>query len=143
MAKRVSGKERAIGVTVLICLLALAFPSVRNAFGVVILIAICGGLIGLAALYANKYAKRKARLQYLTSKYSDAEIVKRILQRHLWPGETAEQVIDSFGEAESKDDKLLKTIKREVWKYYPMGVNRYSLRITLDNGLVTAWDRKE
>jgi len=142
MPKRVTRKERAIGVAVLICLLALAFPAVRNAFGVVILIGICGGLIGLAALYANKYAKRKAKLQYLTGKYSDAEIVNRILQRQLWPGETAEQVIDSFGEPEGKDDKLLKTIKREVWKYYPTGVNRYGLRITLDNDVVTMWDQK-
>ena len=40
------------------------------------------------------------------------------------------------------DDKLLKTRKREVWKYNRTGVNRYGLRITLDNDIVTTWDHK-
>jgi hypothetical protein len=41
------------------------------------------------------------------------------------------------------DRKLLKTMKREIWKYNPRGVNRYGLRITLDNDIVSGWDHKQ
>lgn len=34
------------------------------------------------------------------------------------------------------------TRTREIWKYGQTGHNRYGLRITLDDEVVTGWDRK-
>jgi hypothetical protein len=35
----------------------------------------------------------------------------------------------------------MKSKVREVWKYEHQGANRFSLRITLENGIVTGWQR--
>jgi hypothetical protein len=40
------------------------------------------------------------------------------------------------------DQKVLKTKKKEVWKYQPKGANRYALRVILENGLVVGWEQK-
>jgi hypothetical protein len=37
---------------------------------------------------------------------------------------------ESLGGPHGVDKKVLKTVKREVWKYNPRGVNRCGLRIT-------------
>lgn len=96
----------------------------------------------LAAFVFYLIQKRAARLAYLRTKYGDEIIVQKIMQRRFWQGQTMEQLQDSLGNPVSKDNGLLKTRKREVWKYQPSGRNRYRLRITLDNDVVVAWDQK-
>jgi hypothetical protein len=86
---------------------------------------------------------RKARLQYLRDKYQNEEIVQLIQAQKTWVGQTEEQLLDSFGEPESVDEKRLKTKKREIWKYNHQGANRYGTRITVDNGVVAGWDHKD
>jgi hypothetical protein len=68
--------------------------------------------------------------------------VQRILQRNFWEGQTSAQLLDALGSPASIDKKLLKTKTREVWKYNHRGANRYGLRITLDENLVSGWDQK-
>jgi hypothetical protein len=109
-----------------------------------VLIAIVAGVIVL--IIVQKAAAKKKRLeylQYLMGKYGDATIVDHICNHRFWQGQTAEQLIDSLGPPHGVDKKLLKSINREVWKYNPRGVNRYGLRITLDNYIVTTWDQKQ
>lgn len=106
-----------------------------------VLIAIVAGVIVL--IIVQKAAAKKRRLEYLMGKYGDATIVDHIRNHRFWQGQTAEQLIDSLGPPHGVDKKLLKTINREVWKYNPRGVNRYGLRITLDNYIVTTWDQKQ
>jgi hypothetical protein len=109
-----------------------------------VLIAIVAGVIVL--IIVQKAAAKKKRLeylQYLMGKYGDATIVDHICNHLFWQGQTAEQLIDSLGPPHGVDKKLLKSINREVWKYNPRGVNRYGLRITLDNYIVTTWDQKQ
>ncbi len=89
-----------------------------------------------------KYSKYKARVGYLRSKYSNEEVVQNILRHRFWLGQTAEQLVESLGRPQDIDNKLLKTRKREVWKYNRRGVNRYGLRITLDDDVVCTWDQK-
>ena len=64
------------------------------------------------------------------------------LADHLWVGLTAEQVRQSFGDPAGVERKVMATRTREIWKYGQTGQNRYALRITLDNGVVTGWDQK-
>jgi len=87
-------------------------------------------------------ARKKIRYSKLLAKYNDEELVRKIMRRTLWQGQTAEQVIDAIGEPKDIDQKVLKTKTKEVWKYFPSGRRRYGLRITLDNDEVVGWDEK-
>jgi hypothetical protein len=93
-------------------------------------------VVMLAAIIFYFAQKRAARLAYLRSKYRDETIVQRIMGRKLWQGQTMEQLIDSIGRPPSIDSNLLKTRKREIWKYQPSGKERYRVRITLDDDVV-------
>lgn len=99
------------------------------------------GVLILTAL-ACVWGYRQRRKQ-LTGKYGDPEIARRIMRRVLWPGETQEQLLESLGTPADTDQKILKTKSKEIWKYRPVGKNRFGLRVTLDDGIVVAWDSKD
>lgn len=84
---------------------------------------------------ANRHAA------YLRSKYPE-QIVERMVAERVWRNQTAVELADSLGPPHSIERKLLATKMREIWKYYPSGVNRYRLRVTLDNEIVAGWDSK-
>jgi hypothetical protein len=86
--------------------------------------------------------KRANRLAYLRAKYGDETVVQNIMHGKFWQGQSVAQLHDSLGPPTSVDNNRLKTRKREVWKYQPSGVNRYRLRITLDNDVVVSWEHK-
>lgn len=117
---------------------------------VVSVVVVLGGLALFFYLFfanANKRAeeekaRREERRAYLLSKYRDGEIVEQIMAKRVWQGQTSDQLRDSIGAPMDTDEKVLKTKRREVWKYHHRGGNRYGLRITLDNGLVVGWDEK-
>ena len=83
------------------------------------------------------------RRKQLTAKYGDPEITRRIMKQEVWQGETQEQLLESLGKPEDVDQKVLKTKSKEVWKYRPTGKNRFGLKVTLDDGIVVAWDMKD
>ena len=87
-------------------------------------------------------ANLRAQLAYLRNKYRDEALVRRMVQGQIWPGQAAEQLNDSIGLPTAIDDIQLKTRKRQVWKYNQTGINRFSLRITLDDDVVVSWDQK-
>ncbi len=95
-------------------------------------------IITLAGLWGYRQRRKQ-----LTEKYGDAEIARRIMKRVLWQGETQEQLLDSLGTPADTDQKVLKTKSKEVWKYRPVGKNRFGLKVTLDDGIVVAWDSKD
>lgn len=99
-------------------------------------------LLSPALYFWYKHNKQQQRLQYLRSKYQNEALVQRILQRNYWQGQTGEQLLDALGEPVCRDEKQMQSGLREVWKYGQWGVNRYKLRITLDNGIVIGWERK-
>jgi hypothetical protein len=78
----------------------------------------------------------------LMEKYNDQDVVARIMDGYFWQGQTEEQLIDSIGQPAAKDNKVLKSAVRQVWKYNQRGKNRYGLRVTVENGLVVGWDNK-
>ena len=140
MARRTKVQDFALGFIIVLALIGWGIAALNNALGTATLVTLCVGVIVLIA-WVN-YSKRKARISYLMGKYGDPLIVDRIMQREIWQGQTSPQLLDARGMPVAKDDKLLKTIKREVWKYHPTGKNRYALRVTLDNDVVTGWDQK-
>jgi hypothetical protein len=87
--------------------------------------------------------RRQERRQELMSKYQDEEVVERIMTRRVWTGQTAEMLMDALGPLEAVDVKLLKTKKKEIWKYAHQGGKRYGIRITLDNDNVVKADVKD
>lgn len=97
---------------------------------------------GIAFYLWSKSNKTKKRREYLIDKYQDLSLVEDLMNQYFWVGQTAEQLIDSLGNPVDIEQKILKTKKKEVWKYSHQGGNRYSLRITLDNDHVVGWDQK-
>lgn len=101
------------------------------------------GLLGIWTLiYRSIEASREAdRLRMVEDKYS-GETASRISQKMFWQGQTADQLRDSLGPPHAVDVKLLKTRRREIWKYHNYEAHRYRTRITLDDGIVTTWTTK-
>ena len=156
MARRSKAEDKALGALLLVALV-VGVPvwivmQVGEAVGWPVLI---GGvavvIVGVAWLYiARTSAKEKARLaaieerrQQLLSKYGgDERLVARIMGREIWQGQSHEQLRDSIGAPVDTDEKVMKKARREVWKYHQTGVNRFGLRITLEDGVVVGWDQK-
>ena len=84
-------------------------------------------------------ADKKAQL---ANKYQDVDTYKRILGFEVWTGQTEDQVRDALGEPWAVDEKVLKTKTKYVWKYEPLGTNSYVKRVTIENGVVVAYDIK-
>ncbi|WP_218919037.1 DUF2845 domain-containing protein [Thiomonas intermedia] len=96
----------------------------------------------IIAWFVTKSYLRTRRLAQLIAKHGDSTVAENILKKRFWVGQTADQLKDSLGSPAGIGHKSLKTKKREVWKYNKTGKNRYSLRVTLDDGVVTNFDQK-
>jgi hypothetical protein len=117
-----------------------AISALTKTVGTSGIFVLCVALIALPCFLIA--TKRRKRLAYLRAKYSDEQIVQRIMRRSYWDGQSEEQLVDSLGRPHRVDRQVMKTKRREVWKYSPTGKNRYRLRITLDQGQVVGWDAK-
>ena len=89
-----------------------------------------------------KFENNKRRRAMLMEIYNDKRIVDDIMNKRFWQGQTEDQLIYSLGFPVAKDKKVLKTKKKEVWKYRHISGNRYGLRITLENDIVIGWEKK-
>lgn len=98
--------------------------------------------LSIGALVAYNIHSNKVRREMLIKKYGDPIIVERIMKRTFWQGQTSEQLLDSLGRPLDVDTRVMKTKTKEVWKYDRQGVNRYGLRITLEDQVVVGWDQK-
>jgi hypothetical protein len=118
--------------------------------GVIIVMVVLSALIYAAVRsHSQREAERAQtalRIQQwresILAKYADPTVAQRILHRVIWVGESAEQLRDSLGRPEDIDEKVLKTKRKEIWKYYRRGANRYGLKVTVENNFVTGWDEK-
>jgi hypothetical protein len=66
-----------------------------------------------------------------------------VIGQNLWQGQTEDQLRESLGRPAVIDTQLLKTKRKEIWKYYERRKGQYGLRVTLENGRVVAWDKKQ
>ncbi|MCC3306038.1 hypothetical protein [Sneathiella sp. HT1-7] len=87
-------------------------------------------------------AKKINRRAYLMNKYKDKKLVEDLMNKTFWQEQTADQLRDSLGSPHAIDRKILKTKKKEIWKYNHLGGNRYGIRITLDDDQVVGWEKK-
>ncbi len=140
MARRSKLEDMAIGFLLIVGVAVAAVVKFFETLGFVIPIVVIAS--GLIFFFWNKNAKEKKRRLSLTEKYNDEKVVNRIMNQMMWVGQTDGQLLDSLGAPEDVDQKVLKTKKKEVWKYGHKGGNRYKYRITLDNDEVVGWDEK-
>lgn len=100
-------------------------------------------IVGCIAIWIyHSIQKDKKRKIALMAKYHDEGVVESIMAGSFWQGQTAEMVIDSLGAPVDIDQKVLKTKKKEIWKYHHEGANRYGLRIILEDDIVVGWAKK-
>ena len=85
--------------------------------------------------------KRRELHQRLTSRFG-SEAAGRIMRVEIWPGQTAEMLIEARGQPHDIDERVMKTKTKHVYKYGWLSGNRYGLRVTLENGVVVGWDDK-
>ncbi|OIQ72119.1 hypothetical protein GALL_462580 [mine drainage metagenome] len=141
MAKRTSKADAAlIALVVVVGLPIFLVSKLVDSMGWVVPIIVVVAIIGLAIWY--QLDKKQKRLEYLRSKYQDEEIVQKIVGGSIWQGQSEEQLKDAMGDPVSVDRTVLKTKTKEIWKYHQQGVNRFGLRITVENGYVVGWDKK-
>jgi hypothetical protein len=147
MARRSKATDALLGVLLIVGAAIAAVVKFFETVGVVIpVIALA---VGVAIYIWLQHEKEKTRARELAErramlmeKYKDEKIVDGILTKSMWVGQTQEQLVDSIGQPHDIDQKVLKTKKKEVWKYgYKCG-NRYGYRITLENEVVVGWDEK-
>jgi len=101
------------------------------------------GLVGCLFLYAFvKFLIKRRRINKLVDKYQDEETVVRIMNGEIWKGMTLVQLFDSLGQPVDIDEKVLKTKRKQTWKYHHVSGNRYKLRVKLDNDIVVGWDER-
>lgn len=146
MAKKLSGGGGLIAIAILFSMISAAYEWVVNNLYVVVLI------IGLSvatwvAIAKSRSVKRQrehaAWVASLQRKYVDREIVNAIVNGRYWIGQTQEQLTDSLGSPEGVDRKVLKTKTKEVWKYRQVRKGQFALRINVEDGVVSGWDKKD
>lgn len=135
-----NNKLRIAILLVLFLLLAAALVWSVLTFGYWIPLAAIAGTVLFFFLLRLWMVHR--RLTYLKEKYQDDGVVEKIVSGTIWQGQTPEQLIDSLGKPHDTDEKVLKTKKKEIWKYQHEGRNRYKLRITLENDEVVGWNHR-
>lgn len=141
MAKRMSKAEiQGIFWLVVIGLPIFLVAKLGNSVGWLPLVVIVLAIIVLIVWYQT--AQTKKRREALMAKYHNEQLVNDLMNQNFWQGQTAEQLIDSLGQPHDIDQKILKTKKKEIWKYNHQGGSRYGLRITLDNDQVVGWEQK-
>ena len=111
--------------------------------GVVLL---CGA-VALAAMLTKNLdlsAKRQAylaRRRHLLTKYNNDEaLVDMILAGQMGQGMTTEMLTDSIGEPVEINKRVLATRTEHTYKYGQTGVNRFAVRVHLEDGIVTGWE---
>lgn len=112
--------------------------------GIVLFISLV--VVGVVVLFSNRRAEQARALaaerqRYLTACYGP-ENAGRLMRGMFWQGMTRDMLIASRGHPVDIDQVVMKTRFREVFKYHQIGVNRFRLRVTLDNGIVVGWEDK-
>lgn len=103
-------------------------------FAVLALVAVVYGLARVLAW--------DARRRYLLRTYGDKRTVRALMRGQVWQGMTQAMLEDALGKPAAVDEQVSRDRLRFTWKYLPLGSNRYRLRVKLENGVVTGWQRQ-
>ena len=140
MEKMTKMQKQVLATLLFVALIITAVIKFFQNVGLLPLIIVIG--VCVVAFFLYRALKKRRRLKYLEQKYVNKKKVEKIINGDTWQGETAEQLIDSIGNPEVIDDKLLKTQKKVVWKYGRRGAGGYNLIVNLEKGLVVSWEGK-
>jgi hypothetical protein len=100
-------------------------------------------IVGAAVLvFVARALAKNSRYARLMAKYGDDKLVHAIVTQTIWQGMTTDQLRDSWGDPVAVEQKVMKTKVREVYKYKPLGKNRFRDKVTLEDGIITGWDQK-
>ena len=128
-------------------------PAQEESSAIAVLFAAVGASLAFVALRVFRKIRRRQQLaaaqklfeqqrdaewQRLVGKYG-AEIAARIVAHKVWQGMTVEQLVKSWGSPADIACEIVKTRKKETWKYVQTGKNRFANRIYLENGIVIGW----
>lgn len=116
---------------------------------IIALVVIISGLVAFAKAHestarARRAAEDQARQQRwhaLAARFGQ-EAATAVMAGRIWQGQTAEMVIEALGRPVDVDERVLNAQMSQVWKYRPLGHNRYGLRVFIDNGVVVGWESK-
>jgi len=140
MARRSSSAEASLIVLAIVVGLPIYLAMrVIDVTGWIVPLVVIVAIVAL--VMASQASKRRKRIEELRRKYPE-DIVQRILAGQIWQGQTEGQLIDALGSPAEVDRKVLKTMRREIWKYGRMSARRFRLRIIVENGTVAGWDHK-
>lgn len=95
-------------------------------------------IAGIIALVQRRRVERRANL---VQRFGEA-IAERILSHEIWLGQTEEQLLEALGLPVDTGERRTTNRLVRVFKYNPVARGKYGLKITLENGVVTAWDEK-
>ena len=109
-----------------------------------LIVGIVGILVVLGVVLARHQAtkRRQERFRVLVERFGSEEIAQDIMVQKFWTGQTEDMLAESLGPPLAIDKQVLKTKRKEIWKYGEARKNQFSLRITLENGRVVSWDQK-
>ncbi|ARV08189.1 DUF2845 domain-containing protein [Winogradskyella sp. PC-19] len=99
-------------------------------------------ILVIVAIFFITYINDKQKRERLMKKYKDEVLVEKLMSGSFWQGQPKGQLIDALGKPEQISEQVLKTRKKEIWKYQKTGTNRYALKITIEDGKVIGWDKK-
>jgi len=97
-------------------------------------------VIGFFAISYYSYVAKEKRL---LEKYKDPALVKRLMNGEIWQGQTKRELLDSQGKPSDISEQVLKTKTKQVYKFHKTAKNRYDLKVTIENGFVVGWDKKQ
>lgn len=107
-----------------------------------IFVAVIAAVLWIAAIVIVRYRKKQqllARYSELMSKYNDQQVVAAITAGRVWQGMSHEQLVDSRGLPDDREQTVYKTKTKETWKYGRVGKNRFRERIYIENGTIVGW----
>lgn len=84
---------------------------------------------------------REREWERLTKAYG-LEGATNIQAKSLWVGCPEEALHEMFGFPDDKEERVRSSKVTKTLKYFRRGHNRYGLRVTVDNGIVSGWDDK-
>jgi hypothetical protein len=128
-------------------------------FGAIVVWSLFAGMPLAIARWVRKRAATKAReaaeerqraldeaatrrWHYLCSTYGQ-ENAEKIAGGKVWVGATVAMMTEIHGPPVAVDEKVMKTKVSRTYKYNPTGVNRYALRVYVEDGEVIGWENKD
>ena len=104
------------------------------AVGVIVLIVLVIPIVKFAAALRRKRKIKEA----LVSQFG-ADTAERLLKNEIWQGMTRKMLLAAMGKPTDVEQNILKSKKKETWKYGWERANRFKLQVLLENDVVVGW----